>query len=434
MSTIPVTQEKADGSAAATIAKHVDSEELAELALRLANTYSPAGHEQPLADAVLRWFEDNKLPAREQPILADRCNLVAELRGAGTGKSLIFNSHMDTEVSGPEYQWGMAARDLNRAGAWREGQRLFGHTVLNDRGLMATTMVALKALRDSGLSRKGDVIFTGVAGETGFAPVDEYQGLSYEGKGFGSRFLVAHGVRADFALVAETTDFAISWLACGACYFKISVPGRNMYTPRSFRPADVRQNPNAIVKMARVIAAVEEWAQKYEESHSFDSPCGRVVPKVVIGAIRGGIPYRPNRTSSHCAIYIDVRTVPGADPLQVQRELEAAVAKADVGARVEMFLGRSGVEGRGIEPLAQEVRRSYKALTGKDVPPKAPTEVTSMWRDNNVFNSVGIPSVTFGCSRLQEPNGGRLYFDIQELVNTAIIYADVAYNICNQPK
>jgi acetylornithine deacetylase/succinyl-diaminopimelate desuccinylase-like protein len=434
MSMKRVGMKKVPDSAAAIIGKHVDAEELSDLALRLANVYSPAGHEQAMADTVLHWFEENRLSAYQQPILPDRANVVARLPGAGAGKSLILNSHMDTEVSGPEYQWGMAAPDLNRLGSFREDQRLFGHTVLNDRGLMATTMIALKALRDSGLSPKGDVIFTGVVGETGYAPVDEYQGLSYEGKGFGSRFLVAHGVRADYALVAETTDFALSWIACGACYFKISVSGRNIYTPRSFRPRDVRQNPNAIVKMARVIERVEDWAHKYEESHSFDSPCGRVVPKVVIGALRGGIPYRPNRTSPHCAVYVDVRTVPGADLLKIQREVEAAAAEAEVGAQVEMFLGRSGAEGRGVEPLAQEVRRSYKALTGRDVPAKAPTEVVSMWRDNNVFNSMGIPSLTFGCARRQEPNGGRPYFDIRDLVNTAIIYAEVAYSICNQPQ
>lgn len=434
MSTSPVVRESVGESGASVLAKHVNAEELAELALRLANTFSPAGHEQPMADAVVQWFEENQLPAYRQQIISDRANVVSVLEGSGGGKSLLFNSHMDTEVSGPEHQWGMAVPDLNRIGAWREGQHLFGHTLLNDRGLMATTMIALKALRDSGLPHKGDVIFTGVAGETGFSPVDEYQGLSYEGKGFGSRFLVAHGVRADCALVAETTDFAISWIACGACYFKISVPGRNIYTPRSFRPADVQKNPNAIVKMLRVIEVLETWAAKYEESYSFDSPCGRIVPKAVIGAIRGGIPYRPNRTSPHCAIYVDVRTVPGADLLQIQRELEAAVAKAEVGARVEMFLGRSGIAGRGVEPLAEEVRRSYKQVTGKEVPAVAPTEVTSMWRDNNVFNSMGIPSLTFGCARNQEPNAGRLYFDVQELAITAVLYADIAYRICNRPR
>jgi len=48
-------------------AKLMNAEELAELALQLANTFSPAGHEQAMADAVLGWFEQQKIPARQQP-------------------------------------------------------------------------------------------------------------------------------------------------------------------------------------------------------------------------------------------------------------------------------------------------------------------------------------------------------------------------------
>ena len=413
-------------------AKFINAEELAELALKLANTFSPAGHELAMAEVVHSWFAQNKIPAFKQPLLPDRANVVATLRGSGGGASLILNSHMDTEVSGPEYDWGMAQSDLNKVGAHREGNRLFGHTVLNDRGLMATTMIALKALRDCGLSRRGDVIFTGVVGETGGSPVDEFQGLTYEGKGLGTRFLLSHGVRADYALVAETTDFALSWVACGACYLKVTVPGRNMYTPRSFRSDDVRQHPNAIVKMARVIEKIETWARQYEASHSFDSPCGRVVPKVVIGAIRGGIPYRPNRTSPYCAIYVDARTVPGENPLRVERELQEVVASAEVGARVETFLARSGAEGKNVEPLAAAVRRCYQQVTGREPLAKASSEVVSMWRDNNVFNAAGIPSLTFGCAR-NKAEDGRLYLDVAELVATATVYAQVAHSLCDKP-
>src|SRR5436309_5691270 len=171
-------------------AKHINAEELAALALRLANTFSPAGHEQPLAEVVLGWFVQNGIPVRLQPILPDRANVVAALQGTGGGASLLFNSHLDTEVSGPEYDWGMAQPDINRTGAHREGNNLLGHTVLNDRGLMATTMITLKALRDSGIRLRGDVICTAVAGATGGAPVDAYQRAKCEGKGAGSRLLV----------------------------------------------------------------------------------------------------------------------------------------------------------------------------------------------------------------------------------------------------
>jgi acetylornithine deacetylase/succinyl-diaminopimelate desuccinylase-like protein len=411
-------------------ASHIRAEELAELALKMANTFSPMGHEQPLAEVVCGWLRQNQFDGRLQPILADRANVVAVLPGAGGGKSLIFNSHLDTEISGPEYDWGMNAPDINRVGAWREGNRLFGHTMLNDRGLMATTMIALKALRDSGAPIRGDVIFTGVVGETGASPVDEYQGLTYEGKGLGSRHLVSHGVRADYALVAETTDFGISWLACGACYFKISVPGVNQYTPRSVRPDDIRQHPNAIVKMAHLIAAIEKWAGEYEAKNTFDSPCGHVIPKVNIGAIRGGVPYRPNRTSPHCSIYVDVRILPDEDPLEIERELQRRVDSVQVGGKVETFLARRGAVGKNTEPLANEVAKALKNVTGMDPAPRAPQEVVSMWRDNNVFNEAGIPSLTFGPPRRKEKETNRIYFEIDDLANMANVYAQVALAIC----
>ena len=421
-------------SSQVSFAQYIKPEELAELALKMANTFSPMGHEQPLAEVVYGWLKENRLNARLQPILTDRANVVAVLAGSGGGKSLLFNSHLDTEISGPEFDRGMQAPDINQIGGWREGNRLFGHTVLNDRGLMATTMVALKALRDSGVPIRGDVIFTGVAGETGAAPVDEYQGLTYEGKGFGSRHLVAHGVRADYALVAETTDFGLSWFACGACYLKVSVPGVNQYTPRSQRPDNIRDHPNAIVKMAHVIQAIETWARDYEAKHTFQSPCGHVVPKVNIGAIRGGVPYRPNRTSPHCAIYVDVRILPGEDPLGIQGELQRAVDSAQVGARVETFLARAGAVGTGIEPLADEVKKAFKKVAGHDPLPEAPQEVVSMWRDNNVFNEAGIPSLTFGPPRRRDKETNRLCFELDDLVNMANVYAEVAYAICQLAK
>lgn len=413
-------------------APFINAEELAALALKMANTFSPMGHEQPLADVVHGWLCEQKLNSRQQPILSDRANVVAVLPGTGNGKSLIYNSHLDSEISGPEWEWGMNAPDINRTGAWREGDRLFGHTVLNDRGLMATTMIALKALRDSGVKLPGDVIFTGVVGETGAAPVDEFQGLNYEGKGIGSRHLVSHGVRADYALVAETTDFGISWIACGACYCKVTVPGVNQYTPRSERPDNISDHPNAIVKMAYVIQAIETWARGYEKANTTQSPCGLIVPKVNIGAVRGGVVYRPNRTSTHCSIYVDIRILPGADPLAVERGLRSVCEAVNVGAKVETYLARTGAIGRDTEPLADHVKQCCLEVTGHAPTPEAPQVVVSMWRDNNVFNEAGIPSLTFGPPRRREPSTGRLHFELRDLVNMANIYAKVAYAICSQ--
>src|SRR5205823_12235947 len=100
---------------------------------------------------------------------------------------------------------------------------------------------------------------------------------------------------------------------------------------------NIRQHAHDNVKSFRFIEKIEHWSRHYEASQTFESVCGRVVPKVNIGAIRGGIPYRPNRTSPHCANYVDVRVVPGEDPLRIERELQSVIDSAEVDARVETF-------------------------------------------------------------------------------------------------
>lgn len=406
-----------------------DRELLAETCLELGNTYGPCGHEQPVANAVSVWYERHGVPARQQSILADRSNVVATLAGTGGGRSLIFNAHLDTEISGPDHDNLMESSDPNRVGAWREGDRIFGHTVLNDRGCMAAFMVMAKALRSAGAELAGDVICTSVAGETGMAPVDEYRGLNYEGKGFGTRYLVDHGVRADYALVAETTAWSMSWIECGAVYLKITLRGRNMYTPRLLRATALADQPNAIVKGAAVATALEAWGIDYEERNSYMSELGEVRPKAQVGAIRGGVPYRPNRSSPVCKLYMDVRTPPGASQDAVVAEVREVARSVDPAAEVECYMAKAGLVGTGVEPLAAAVEGAYGEVVGGRTPPPQVAH-TSMWRDTNVFNAVGIPSLTFGPPRGSAAVQGTGHFELDDLVAAAKVYAATALDIC----
>ena len=402
---------------------------LAETCLELGNTYGPCGHEQPVADAVTAWYKRHGMDSTQQQILPDRSNVVARLKGSGGGKSLIFNAHLDTEISGPDHDNLMESDDPNLIGAWREGDKIFGHTVLNDRGCMSVFMVMGKALYDAGLPMRGDVILTSVAGETGMAPVDEYQGLNYEGKGFGTRHLVDHAVRADYALVAETTSWSKSWLECGAVYLKVTLRGRNMYTPRLIREDALPDHPNAIVKGAVVATALEAWAVDYEERNSYISALGEVRPKAQVGAIRGGVPYRPNRSSPVCKLYMDVRTIPGADQDAVIEEVRAVAQSIDPAAEVECYTAKAGCEGANVEPLSDSVEAAFAQIVGGQTPPPQVAH-TSMWRDTNIFNAVGIPSLTFGLPRGAAAVQGTGNFELDDLVACAKVYAKIALDIC----
>lgn len=61
---------------------------------------------------------------------------------------------------------------------------------------------------------------------------------------------------------------------------------------------------NAMVKVSKVIDAVERWGSEFEEKYVYNSPTVPLYPKVKIGGIEGGAPYRPNYFPGVCAIYI----------------------------------------------------------------------------------------------------------------------------------
>src|SRR5258708_24716281 len=163
---------------------------------------------------------------------------------------------------------------------------------------MATWMVAAKAIQQSGIKLKGDLLLMAVVGEIGLEPVDEFQPPAYLAKEAGTRYAITHGGVGDYALVAEGTDFGLVGVEAGKAFFKITVFAHDLpiYTPYIDRPTPVEKNPSAIVRMAPLIQRLEEWAYEYERRHRYECAGGVIVPRVNIGAIRGGVPYKITKT------------------------------------------------------------------------------------------------------------------------------------------
>ncbi len=409
------------------VLKFIDEKEVVDLAVAMGNITAPSGHEQPMADFVLQWLKYNGFKdSFQQKVAEGRSNTIGMLGGQGGGRTLLFNSHMDSDQGLPPLPDGpIPPGPKIRV----EGRRIFGKTVQNDRGPMASFMIAAKAIKESGVPLKGDLVMTMVVGEIGMAPIDEFQGTRYIGKGYGSRHAVDHGITGDFALVAETTDFGVTWVEAGAAYFKVTIHGTGYYTPRLPKRGALRDSPNPIVKMLSVIEAIEKWAPEYEKKYATEFPVGLMVPKVGVGAIRGGLPFSPSVGAESCSIYVDVRVPPNVSFVTVERELKEIVLSQGHGGEVEMFMARRGHEGKNIEPLVDSIRRAHRAIREKDCPPVSTPEV-SMWRDLNVFNEVGIPAVTFGFPRKSEPGLSERFVDIDDLVDCSKIYCLIALDIC----
>jgi len=410
----------------------IDAEELIQLTLTLGQINSPPGSEAEIAEYVLDWLAQNDIPAIKQEVLPNRYNAIGTLHGTGSGQSLILNSHFDTAYGNPMDVWTAGRLTKADMSAWLENDRIYGQGVVNDKAPMAATLLALKALKQANLPLKGDLIFTGVCGEIGHAPIDEYQGPQYEGKGIGTRYAVTHGIVADYALVAECTDWTYTAVECGCLLVKVTVHGKAVYTPFLARPDKEADNPNAIVRAARLIEAFEKWAVDYEQRFTYRSPTGMVVPKASVGAIRGGLPYKPIETAGVCALYLDVRVPPNVEPLVPLHELRDLIETLGLEAEVEPYLFRRGHEGKNFEGLREAIINAHQHFfpepPGEPAPP-----VSSMWRDLNVFNEVGIPSMTYGPPLGLSSEGWTYYIKTDDIVRAAQLYALIALDICNRP-
>jgi len=378
---------------------------------------------------VFDWCEAQGFEPRRLGLFPDRANVVARIPGAGGGQSLLFNSHLDTTIAKEELLTTPRAAAPEHHSAWREGRQLIGNGIVNNKGVMSTWMIACKALASAGVRLKGDLLMTMVVGEIGLEPVDEFQPPRYIAKEAGARYLVNRGVTADWAVVAEGTSFALCWVEAGKAFFKVSVHGQEppLYTPYLPRPTGIADSPNAIVRSTAVIQAIEEWAYDYEQRHTYHCDGGTVVPKVSVGAIRSGVPYKITKTPSICHLYVDARITPEQDPRSVQRELEEAIAGTGVPVTIEPIAFRRGYEATGVEPLVGHVEAVHERVIGGK--PERPVEaITSMWRDSNVFIEAGIPTVVYGPGA--SVGGGNFAMDIDALTTAARVYAAIAIEVC----
>jgi len=408
-------------------------DEVVALALELGNIDSPSGSEGAAAAFVFDWLAANGFDPRRYALTPERFSVAATLEGTGGGQSLIFNGHLDTTLRSDAIWSARDPLDPLYRGAWLEDDLIVGDGVVNDKGPVAAFLLAVRAIRDSGVRLKGDLIVTAVAGEIGREPVDEFEGVRYISKDLGTRFMVTHGVVADCALVAEGTGFGIVWAEPGMALFKVTVfTGEpRYYTPYLPRPTALEAAPNAIVQASAVVAAFERWAHDYQGRLAQDRPGGRIVPKASINAIRSGYPFELTSTPQVCSLYVDAYLPPGMNPNDIRAELRTLLAGLGVSGTVQLTAYRPGFEAMGVERLVEAIQRSHRRYFGSE-PSVVGPEVSSMWRDTNVFAELGIPSVSY--APRSASHARRKAILQRDLVDAARVYALVALDLCDQDR
>ena len=401
----------------------VDRDRLVETASRLIGVHSFTGDEEPMARLMVELYGELGLHVHWQQVEEGRANALGTWPGAGGGRSLMFNGHMDTSYSGRE-PWLRGVPGFQPQAFERDG-RLYGLGVSNMKGALACYVEAVRALQEAGVRLRGDVLIAAVCGEIEKTQQGEAQGAQYRGYAAGTRYLVSHGGVADMCLLGEPTEGKVVLGHFGALWLRIRVHGDFIHTAFS----EGRRDRNSILRAREVLGAVLEWIPSWEDDPA--NAYGGAKAIVNVGAVEGGFGWRVSRTPRHTDLFLDVRVPPTkamgiarGEVLDMVRGLAGRFP--DYGVEGEVYVTAPGAEIEEGHELVRAIDEAHAEVWGE--PPGR--DVTRWFSDASALTRYGVPTVNYGASTgLMDVELGE-NLEIDALVKTAETYARVATKVC----
>ena len=401
----------------------INRDRLVEWASKAISIPSFTGSEEEMARFVERTFAELGLRVQWQQVEEGRANVLGTLSGAGGGRALMFNGHMDTSYSGRE-PWLAHVPGFQPEPFVREG-RLYGLGISNMKGALACYVEAVRALVDACVRLQGDLLVAAVCGEIEKAQYGEAQGAEYRGYASGTRHLVTHGGLADMCVLGEPTEEKVVLGHFGSLWLRISTQGNFIHTAFS----EGKRDQNSILRMREVLDAVLEWIPSWEDDPENSYRGAKAI--VNVGALQGGFGWRVSRTPHRTDLFLDVR-VPPTKPMPVARrevlEMVRGLAERfpEYGVEGDVYVTAPGAEIAEDHPLVTAIDESHAEVFGS--PPER--DVTRWFSDASALTRYGVPTVNYGTSTglLDTEYGENL--EIEGLVRMANVYALVAQRVC----
>jgi len=391
------------------------------MACQVINIPSATGEELQMAECMRHALEQLGLQVTWQEVEEGRANVVGRWPGAGGGKNLMFNGHLDTSNTGnEEFLTGIGYKPKATV---RDGF-LYGLGAYNMKGALVCYTQAVKALQRAGVRLKGDVIVAAVAGEIEKTQWGEFQGKQYRGYGCGTHYLVNHGVLPDMCILGEPTDSHLVLEHFGSMWVRISCTG--IYVHTAF--CEGREEMNSIRRMHQLMQPIMRWIAVWEKKASY----GGKKAIVNLGGIRGGHAWRASRTPEKTDLFLDVRVPPTIPLSEARREIQQVFLELehqhpDWGMEFETYVSVPGARIDEQHELVQALVVNHERIMGK--PPER--EVVTWCSDASVLSRYGIETINYGPSSGPRDKDGEKV-RIQTLVEITKVYALTAAEICGR--
>jgi acetylornithine deacetylase/succinyl-diaminopimelate desuccinylase-like protein len=382
----------------ARILAEVSRDRLREIVVEMTSIPSPTGEEQALAEHLVTRGRRVGLEATCQVIDGEQANALVRRPGLGEGPDLLLYAPIDTHTVGmkaDDLPWvGETLREdmVPRASVHRD--YVVGLGANNPKGHAACVLAAVEAVHRAGAPLRGAVLAGFGAGGM---PVNPRPGAARRdvGHGRGCAFMLEHGFRGDFAVIAKT-GWAVAWEEVGLAWFRVRVHGALNYA--GIRHFVRYENP--IVRAATVIEELERWFAEYTKANT----SGLVAPQGSLGAIEGGWTNKPTFVPAACDLYLDLRISPRTSVPDLRRQFEDAMADLrrrhpDIPLTWEMLLAVPGTHTDPGSWIVQSCVRGWEDVEGR---PHAPRLNQSGATDANILRGHGLPTARVGMARVPD--------------------------------
>jgi acetylornithine deacetylase len=408
-----------DPKLAERILAEVKEEEIVAMSCDVINIPSPTGEELQMAQYMQGVLRQLGLHVTWQEVEESRANVVGRWIGAGGGGNLMFNGHMDTSNTGHEdFLTGIGYKPH----AVVKDGFIYGLGIYNMKGALVCYTHAVKALQRAGVKLQGDVIIAAVAGEIEKTQWGEFKGKEYRGYGFGTHYLVNHGILPDMCILGEPTDMHVVLEHFGSLWARISCTG--IYVHTAF--CEGREEMNSIRRMYELMDPVMKWIAAWEKKAAY----GGKKALVNLGGIRGGHAWRASRTPEKTDLFLDVRVPPTIPMSEARRDIQQlflAMEKQhpDWGLEFETYVSVPGARISEEHPMIKAIDANHERIMGK--PPQR--EVVTWCSDASVLSRYGVETVNYGPSSGPRDKAGEKV-QIKTLVDITKIYALTAAELC----
>ena len=410
---------KLDAKLVERILAEIREQEIVAMCCDVINIPSPTGEELQMAQYMRTALQQLGLQVTWQEVEDGRANVIGRWEGAGGGRCLMFNGHMDTSNTGQEdFLTGIGYKPK---AVVKDGM-IYGLGIYNMKGALACYTHTVKALQHAGIKLKGDVIIAAVAGEIEKTQWSEFQGRQYRGYGVGTHYLVNHGVLPDMCILGEPTDMHIVLEHFGSMWVRISCGG--IYVHTAF--CEGREEMNSIRRMYELMDPIMKWIAAWERNASH----GGKKALVNLGCIRGGQAWRASRTPERTDLFLDVRVPPTIPMTEARRNVQQMFAELekkhpDWGLEFETYVSVPGARISEEHEMIKAIEANHELIMGK----RPDREVVTWCSDASVLSRYGIETVNYGpSSGPRDAEGEKV--SIKTLVDITKIYALTAAELC----